>query len=189
MIYLQLIFEFFKTGLFAIGGGLATIPFLKEISAKHPEWFTLEELTDFIAVSESTPGPIGINIATYVGCKTAGVFGGLIASLALVAPSVIIVLIISRFLQSFRENIYVDSAMRGIRPSTVGLISGAMYGVFVTVLFNAAKYEEVGNFFKSVNVIQLALMALFIAAIAFFKKVHPIVFIAVGACLGIILKL
>ena len=93
MIYLQLFWEFFKTGLFAIGGGMATVPFLFDISARTG-WFTASELANMIAVSESTPGPIGINMATYVGFETAGILGSVIATLGLVIPSIIIIVII-----------------------------------------------------------------------------------------------
>ena len=93
MIYLSLFYEFFKAGLFAVGGGLATIPFMKEIALKTG-WFTLSQLTDMIAVSESTPGPMGVNCATYVGYETAGLLGGVIATLGLIAPSIIIIIII-----------------------------------------------------------------------------------------------
>ena len=111
MLFLQLFWEFFKTGLFAIGGGMATVPFLQEISARTG-WFTASDLADMIAVSESTPGPIGINMATYVGYTTvhnhygpfAGILGGVIATIGLVTPSVIIILIIAKFLEKFRDN-------------------------------------------------------------------------------------
>ena len=103
MIYLQLFFEFFKAGLFAIGGGLATIPFLTDIG-QRTGWFTSGELANMIAISESTPGPMGVNMATYVGFHTGGIAGGVIATLGLVAPSIIVILIIARFLQKFRRD-------------------------------------------------------------------------------------
>ena len=109
MIYLQLFYEFFKTGLFAVGGGMATLPFLSAIAEKTG-WFTQGMLADMIAVSESTPGPIGVNMATYVGFTTAGVPGAIAATLGLITPSVIIILIIARFLKAFRDNQYVDAA-------------------------------------------------------------------------------
>ena len=108
MIFLSLFYEFFKAGLFAVGGGLATIPFLKEISAKTG-WFTLSQLTDMIASSESTPGPMGVNCATYVGFETAGILGSIIATIGLIPPSVIIIILISKILEKFRNNRYVDA--------------------------------------------------------------------------------
>ena len=124
MLYLRLFWEFFKTGLFAVGGGMATLPFLYDMSEKTG-WFTASQLADMIAVSESTPGPIGVNMATYVGFTTAGVPGVLIATLGLVTPSVIIILLIARVMKQFRDNKYVDAAFYGLRPCSVGLIAAA----------------------------------------------------------------
>ena len=112
MLLLTLFFEFFKTGLFAVGGGMATLPFLYDMSARHPDWFTTSQLADMIAVSESTPGPIGVNMATYVGFETGGILGGLIATLGLVAPSIIVILIVARVLKQFRSNPIVEPGGR-----------------------------------------------------------------------------
>ena len=109
MIYLQLFYEFFKTGLFAIGGGLATLPFLQEMSARTG-WFSLSELQDMIAVSESTPGPIGVNMATYAGFTSAGIPGAFCATLGLILPSFIIILIVAGFLKRFKDSPLVDAA-------------------------------------------------------------------------------
>ncbi len=114
MLYLRLFFEFFKTGLFAVGGGMATLPFMYDISDRTG-WFTHAQLADMIAVSESTPGPIGVNMATYVGFATGGVPGAIVATLGVITPSVIVILIVARILKSFRENVYVDSAFYGLR--------------------------------------------------------------------------
>ena len=107
MIYLQLFYEFFKTGLFAIGGGLATLPFLSDM-AERTGWFTQSQLADMLAVSESTPGPVGVNMATYVGFETAGVLGAIVATLGLVFPSIVIILVIAGFLKAFR-NKFMDA--------------------------------------------------------------------------------
>ncbi len=112
MLYLQLYFEFFKTGLFAVGGGMATLPFLHDM-AERTGWFTAAQLTDMVAVSESTPGPIGVNMASYVGFTTAGIPGAILATLGLITPSIIVILIIAAFLRSFRENHYVNGAFYG----------------------------------------------------------------------------
>ena len=135
MIYLQLIWEFFKTGLFSVGGGLATLPFLKAISLKYP-WFTPNDLLDMIAVSESTPGPIGINTATYAGFHAAGLGGSVIATCSLVFPSVVIIILISRALTRFRDSALVRDAFYGLRPASAGLIFGAMLEVFAASLFH-----------------------------------------------------
>ena len=124
MIYIRLFWEFFKTGLFSVGGGLATLPFLYRMS-ETTGWFTASQLADFIAVSESTPGPIGINMATYVGYSTAGIPGALVATAGLVTPSVIIIIIIAGVIAKFRSSKYVDAIFYGLRPCSVGLIAAA----------------------------------------------------------------
>ena len=118
MIYLRLFLEFCKVGLFSVGGGLATIPFLTDLG-ERTGWFTSGQLADMIAISESTPGPMGVNMATYVGFTSGGPLGGVIATLGLVFPSVIIILIISKFLQKFRQSKVVDGVFYGLRAASV----------------------------------------------------------------------
>jgi chromate transporter len=186
MIYLQLFYEFFKTGLFIIGGALAAIPFLQEMSAKTG-WFTQAELADMIAVSESTPGPIGINMATYVGYKTAGVAGGVVASVGLVLPSLIIVLVIARLLQKFRESKIVDSAFRGLRPASCGLIAAAGFSVLRMSLMQIGLWEQTGAFIDLFNFNAVLLAAvLFVLTNRF--KAHPVLYIAGSALVGIVLR-
>ena len=103
MILVRLFFEFFKAGLFAVGGGLATLPFLQEISQKTG-WFTQNDLMDLIAISESTPGAIGVNAATYAGFHTYGVIGGIVATFGLVCPSVIVIILFTKVLERFKES-------------------------------------------------------------------------------------
>ena len=122
MIYLQLLWEFFKTGLFAVGGGMATVPFLSEM-AERTGWFTQAMLADMIAVGESTPGPIGVNTATYVGYTVAGIPGGIVATLGLILPSFLIILAVAAFLKAFRTNKYVERVFYGIRPASVAMIA------------------------------------------------------------------
>lgn len=124
MIYLRLFWEFFKTGLFSVGGGLATLPFIYDMSDRTG-WFTYQQIADMVAVSESTPGPIGVNTATYVGYITGGVPGALVATLGLVTPAVICILIIASCLKKFRENRFVDHAFYGLRPASAALIAAA----------------------------------------------------------------
>lgn len=187
MVFLQLFYEFFKTGLFAIGGGLATIPFLKEIAQRH-DWFSVNQLTDMIAVSESTPGPIGINMATYAGFHAAGFPGAILSTLSLILPSYVIILMVSQFLERFRTSPLVEHVFYGIRPSTAGLIAGAMFEVFVQSLFHMEAWGA-GDLLAFLNPIALVLFVL--ALILNFKldKVHPILFIIAGAVLGIALGL
>ena len=128
MIYLRLFWEFFKTGLFSVGGGLATLPFIYDMSDRM-SWFTYQQIADMVAVSESTPGPIGVNTATYVGYITGGVPGALVATLGLVTPAVICILIIASCLKKFRENRFVDHAFYGLRPASAALIAAAGFSV------------------------------------------------------------
>ena len=128
MIYLRLFFEFFKIGLFSVGGGMATIPFLSDLGEKTG-WFTAGQLADMIAIAESTPGPLGVNMTTYVGFTSGGIPGGVIATLGLICPCVVIILVIARFLQKFRQSKVVDGAFYGLRAASVALITAAMLQV------------------------------------------------------------
>lgn len=189
MLYLRLFYEFFKTGLFAVGGGMATLPFLYSMS-DSTGWFTHAQLADMIAVSESTPGPIGVNMATYVGFSTAGIPGAVIATLGLVAPSVIIILIIARVLQAFRQNQYVDAAFYGLRPCSVGLIAAAGVLVIKIAMFNFDLYSQTGNIIDVFNFKALALAAVLIVFTRYVKptkKLHPVFFIAASAAAGVLL--
>ena len=178
MIYLKLFYEFFKTGLFAIGGGLATLPFLHEISEKTG-WFTTQDISNMIAVSESTPGPIGINMSTFVGFQTAGVLGGIIATMSLIIPSIIIIEFISTILTKFKESKIIQYIFYGIRPASTALIAVAGVAVMrTTLLKDSAKF--------SINYIAVIACALLFFAIRKFK-LHPLVYIAVAAVSGIFL--
>ena len=188
-LLLNLFFEFFKTGLFAVGGGMATLPFLYDMSARHPDWFTTAQLADMIAVSESTPGPIGVNMATYVGFHTAGIPGGLIATTGLVTPSVIIILLIARVLKQFRENRYVDAAFYGLRPCSVGLIAAAGLLVVKIALLDFDAFAASGAILDLLNVKALILAAVLLVltrAVKATKKLHPIVFILGSALAGVV---
>ena len=189
MTYLLLFYEFFKTGLFAVGGGLATLPFLYDMAARHPEWFTTSQLADMVAVSESTPGPLGVNMATYVGFVTGGVPGAVIATVGLVTPSVIVILLIARVLKAFRENQYVDAGFYGLRPCSIGLIAAAGVLVIKLALFNTELYASTGAIADLFNVKALILAAVLLAATRCIKKLkglHPIVFILASAAIGIV---
>lgn len=178
MIYIRLFWEFFKTGLFSVGGGMATLPFLYAMSAKTG-WFTTAQLADMVAVSESTPGPIGVNMATYVGFTTAGIPGSLVATIGLVTPSVIIILFIARVLQQFRQNRYVDAAFYGLRPCSVGLIAAAGLLVAKMAFFGSGVLNWKGIVLAAV----LIVLTRFVPKV---KKFHPVVFIAFSALAGIV---
>ncbi|MBE6571511.1 MAG: chromate transporter [Ruminococcaceae bacterium] len=194
MTFLYLFLEFFKTGLFSVGGGLATIPFLQELAVnENYGWFSLDQLSDMIAVSESTPGPIGVNMATYAGYNAGfqisgigtGILGGIVATLGIVCPAIIIICIISKFLEKFRDNKFVNYAFYGIRPAVAGLITGAMASVFVSAVFILGETGAISG----VNLVASAAFVVLTALCAIFKKLHPIVFIALGALVGIIFGL
>lgn len=186
MIYLRLFIEFFKTGLFAVGGGMATLPFLYAMS-DSTGWFSHAQLADMMAVSESTPGPIGVNMATYVGFSTAGIAGALVATIGMVTPSVIVILLIAKALQSFRSNKYVDAAFYGLRPCSIGLIAAAGLLVVKVALLNMELYSASGAIMDLFNVKAIVLAALLVVLTRYFKPTkgrHPVVFIALSALIG-----
>ncbi len=172
MIYITLFYEFFKIGLFAIGGGLVTIPFLFDLSHKY-SWFTATELANMIAVSESTPGPVGINMATYSGVSAVGVFGGLIATAGLVLPSLVIIMLIARIMKKYKDNPWVGVTLSGIRPVVLALILGANIEIAKIALR---------------NVTDIMVFIVFFAAIFYFKK-SPILYLSIAAIIGMVLQL
>lgn len=192
LIFLRLFFEFFRVGLFSIGGGLATIPFLQDLGARTG-WFDAVDLANMIAVSESTPGPLGVNMASYVGFEMGGPVGCAIATLGLVAPSIAVILLIARFLQRFRSSPIVDGVFYGLRPASAGLIAAAGLEVAKTSLFFWEKLLPWG----AAAVVQLfhwkaiLLFAAVFVLIRFtpLKNLHPIVLIAVSAVAGVVFQL
>ena len=187
MILLQLFWEFFKVGLFAVGGGLATIPFLESMGSATG-WFTPADLTTMIAVSESTPGPIGVNMATYVGFQVGSIPGAVIATLGLITPAIIVILIISGFLQKFRQSKTVDSVFYGLRPASTALIAAAGLSVAQEVL--AVVIDIPARTFSISWPLVILAIAVFLAMkIKALGKLHPIVFIAISALVGIVFKL
>ena len=191
MIFLRLFWEFFKTGLFAVGGGMATLPFLYDISDRTG-WFTHAQLADMVAVSESTPGPIGVNMATYVGFLTgsstggtlSGVLGAAVATLGLITPSIIVILIVSAFLEKFRSSKYVSGAFYGLRPASTAMILAAL------VLVVKATFLPNGLAALDWRLLVLAAVLLALTnAVPQTKKLHPIVFILGSAAVGVVLRL
>ena len=186
MIYLRLFWEFMKIGLFAVGGGMATLPFLKELG-ERTGWFAQDLITDMIAISESTPGPIGINMATYVGCNTAGFLGGVIATLGEMFPALIIVVLISKSLEKFRSSTIVGDAFYGLRPAVTGLIAAAGRGVMQVTMLQIELYRQTGAVLDILNWKKLVLFA---AAFLGVRKLrwHPVAFIAISAVIGILFR-
>ena len=195
-VYLRLYWEFFKTGLFAVGGGMATLPFLQNIG-ETTGWYTYGDLMNMLAVSESTTGPIGINMATYVGFTVGGVPGAIIATLGEVTPSIVVILIVAAILRSFRDNVYVDWAFYGLRPASTGLIGAACASVVLEVLTSVEKVSqgtgiwnrfilEGDDLFRWHGLLLAALLLALTNWVKPTKKLHPIVFIALSAVVGVV---
>lgn len=187
MLWIQLFIEFFKTGLFAVGGGLATLPFLYEMSA-NTGWFTAQDVADMIAISESTPGPLGINMASYVGFKTLGIFGGIVATLGLVCPAIIVIILVSKILDKFKESVLVQKVFYGLRPASTALIAAAGLGVAKITLLKLDIFKETGAVLDLLNWKCVILAVIIYITFKKFKK-HPILYIALSAVAGIIFQL
>ena len=189
MMYLRLFFEFFKVGLFAVGGGMATFPFLSALADKTG-WYTQGQLADMVAISESTPGPIGVNMATYVGFTTRGVPGALVATVGLITPSVIVILIIARMLKTFKDSRYVKNAFYGLRPASVALISAAGVDIVLYALFRIGSVYEIASAVISwKSLVLFGLIFVLTRYVPKLKKLHPIWFIALSAVIGVVLQM
>ncbi len=178
-----LFYEFFKVGLFSVGGGLATIPFLQDLG-QRTGWFTQGELANMIAVSESTPGPMGINMASYVGFQSAGMLGAIVATLGTITPSIFLILAIAKVLNKFQDSPLVKGIFYGIRPASAALITSAALQV-AEVAFS--KETELGNILFPSGII----LALGIWGIMYYsgKKIHPVILVALSACLGVLFQM
>ena len=186
MIYLRLFYEFFKIGLFAVGGGMATLPFLQRLG-ESTGWFGNQLITDMVAISESTPGPIGINMATYVGYNVAGFWGGFVATMGEILPCIIIVIIFSKFLAKLKGNKYMDYAFYGMRPAVTGLIAAAAVSVMQVAVFNTELFKQTGSLIDLADPKKMIFFALIFWAIKKFKK-HPVMYIGISAVIGIVLN-
>lgn len=191
MKLLLLFWEFFKIGLFSVGGGMATVPFLYDLAEKTG-WYTQAQILDMLAVSESTPGPIGINMATYVGYVVGSIPGGVLATLGVILPGLILVLVIAMFLEKFRGNRIVEGAFYGLRPASTALIAAAGITVVEAALLNTALYAQTGSLldlFSWPAIILAAVLWLLTNVVKPTKKLHPVVFIAASAVVGIVFSL
>ena len=184
--YLLLCLEFAKISVFAIGGGLASLPFLYALSDKY-NWFSHMDLANIIAVSESTPGPIGVNMATYVGFTTAGALGGILATTAYVIPSLFIGVLVAKFLEKFKASPYVEAVFYGIRPAVCGLIGAAGYKIMSISLADTEAWRRTGSL---IELFKLPAIAMFVIMTVMNGKLkwHPVVYIAAAAIAGIVLK-
>ena len=197
MIFLRLFYEFFKVGLFSVGGGLATLPFLRHLG-EVSGWFSSADLANMVAVSESTPGAMGINMATYVGFTVGGqsglpggnVVGAVIATLGLVAPSILVILIIAKFLQKFRQSRVVDGVFSGLRPASTGLIAAAGLSVAQIALLTGAAWTGWNSLTAIINWkgVILAAAVFVCMQVKALKKLHPIVYIAAAAVIGVVFQ-
>ena len=189
MTFLYLFIEFFKIGLFAVGGGPATIPFLQDLARSDYGWFNEEQLGVMVAIAESTPGPIGVNMATYAGYNAGvsefgtigGILGGMVATLGLVTPSIIVIILIAGFLKAFKENEYVKGAFSGIRPVVTALVLFAVFGIIKPIFYVNGEFV--------IPVIAISVVVFALMFIKKLKKLHPAFWLALGAIAGILLKL
>lgn len=217
-VFLELFIEFFQIGLFAVGGGPATIPFLMDLPNRH-DWYEVSDVANMLAVSESTPGPIGINMATYAGFNAAGLWGGLAATLSLVLPSLIVIILIAKLLENFSKNPYVKSSFGMIRPAVTGLIACAVFDIFKTTIlagfWDGSIFGVNGNLAASISessfmyaiikpvyesiftkpfaspIVLLAISILFylLMRVKKLSKIHPFFWIVSGAVMGIVFKM
>lgn len=182
-IFLLLFLEFFKMGALTFGGGYAMIPFIEETVLRHG-WMTTSELVDFIAVSESTPGAFAVNISTYIGSEVGGIIGSLVATLGLVLPPFLIIILIAKVYERIRENRLVQGTMMGLKATVVGLIAATVLSVGQEIFFsegiNLAVFRS-ANFYVSLIIFAVALFLLL------YKKLNPILIIAGSAVVGIVL--
>ncbi len=187
---LLLFLEFFKTGLFAVGGGLATVPFIRDMGATYG-WITEAEISNIIAIAESTPGPIGVNAATYVGYLVCGIPGAILATLGLVTPSVIIIVLIAKAIKKYYDSHLVQSLFRALRPAAIGLITAAGFSLLLTALGVKANFLQFRFSADWYSLLKLGIYGVFLF-FAFWKKtakIHPLFFILAGGAIGAILAL
>ena len=180
MIYLELFLTFFKIGLFTFGGGYAMLPFIQEEVKLH-EWLTDAQLINFVAVSESTPGPFAINMSTYVGIETGGFFGAFCATLGVVLPSFMVILLVAKFYEKFKNSKVVSGCMTGLKPAVIGLMGAAVVSIVHTVFFYAGISLAAVMTFEFIS----ALIIFAVMLILVLKKVHPIIVIILSAVAGI----
>ena len=180
MIYLKLFLTFFKIGAFTFGGGYAMFPLIQEEVLKNA-WLTEEMLIDFVAVSESTPGPFAVNISTYIGSELGGLLGSICATLGVVLPSFIIILIVAKFFMKFKESKVIKGIMSGLKPCVIGLIGSAIISMALTVFIPNGFNNIVLN-----SELVISIMIFLLSFILVQKKSHPILVICIAALIGVV---
>ena len=195
MIFLELYIRFFMVGLFAVGGGLATLPFLTSMG-ETTGWFDAMDISNMVAISESTPGPIGINMATYIGFQVGsemgmpfGIIGSIVASIGEVTPAIVIIIIVSKMLEKFRDSKYVEYTFYGLRAASVGLIAAAWLGVAKIAFWNGEAFAQSENLLMAVDYKSIILSAVIFFLATKFKKLHPVALIVLAAAVGIIFRM
>ncbi|MDR1899072.1 MAG: chromate transporter [Treponema sp.] len=183
MKFLVLFAEFFKIGLFSVGGGLATLPFLYELAEKY-DWFGREKVADFLAVAQSAPGAVGVNMGAQAGFMAAAAGGALLAVLGLITPSIIVIIIVARMFRSFKENKTVAAVFSGLRPAAVGLLTAAGLGVWKLALVDAGAPV----WYKMIRPREALIFAAVFVLLRKFR-IHPVIYIAAAGALGLALKL
>lgn len=181
MILLELFLTFFKIGLFTFGGGYAMLPFIQE-EVYARSWMSAENLVDFVAIAESTPGPFAINMATFVGTERAGILGAICSTLGVVLPSFMVILIVAKIYDKFKKSKTVSGCMSGLKPAVIGLIGAALISVGETVFFTHGVTFDV---FKSYE-FYISLVLFLAMSVLAFKKKHPIIIIIISAAVGIV---
>ena len=187
LIYLLLFFEFFKIGLFTFGGGYAMIPLVREVVLKY-DWATEEEFYNFLGICESTPGPIAVNMATYVGATQGGPFGSLCATVGVVLPSFIIIILVASILKKFITNKYFQDFLNGVKPVVIGLISATGLMLIVKCI-GFSSLEEFNFDYKSLVIFVLIALMFYFTKFVFKKKINTILLIVISAILGILISI
>jgi len=182
-LMIQIFWEFMKIGMFAVGGGPATLPYLMDLTERF-DWYTMEELTNMIAISESTPGPLGLNMATYAGFHTLGTFGGVVSTLGLVIPSIVVIIIIAKFLEGFNENKYVKGAFYGIRPAVTAIIAASVYQVCKVSLGTVTE----SGFEPAIPTIILCVIVFGLLQVKKLQKFHPAIWLLIAAVVGMVFR-
>ena len=188
MTYLLLFLEFFQTGLFAVGGGYATLPFIQKMMERYPDWFGTLRLADITAISEATPGPVGVNAATFAGYSAGGILGALVATFALVLPSFIIVSLVARALEKYRQSRLVTELFSALRPAVTGLIAAAAWSVISASLITGVIAD---GFWQAIDWRNLILYAVLLGLLFVpkVKKLHPVFFFLAGGIVGTLMGL
>lgn len=183
----QLFGIFFYVGLFAVGGGLVAATFMQQVLVEKYAVITAEKFYSMLAISESTPGPIGINLATYCGVELYGPIGGIITTLGEIAPSLIIIMLISKFFSNFQKKSLVQAAFNGLRPATSGMVLVAAVNVFFVALLNKDLFQTSGEFLDLFKWKQVVFYIIALVSLFLIKKMHPVFVVLAGAIFGILL--